>query len=223
MMERTYTDTSSSSEMSHSLEGGRRPATRRLNPSSEGELSRIGHIRRSLMTRRQKNSRAVYQRGTYNYTTNHCGDATCFEDTYSFWTSKPALAIVCFLILAITFQNTEFLFGALLVFTYEVALVLAKWCCFILHHPRVEECVKLTKFWFHFSLHQAERFLDSKDRARKAAVGAFLMNYRLTSHVMGGYFQARQDEVTKQTIIEGKRVQSQLDAVTSLGATTTQS
>ena len=139
MLERMPSDSNNSTE---SLEGGRRQAKRPQSPTTnaapqvEAEASRTGHTnRRSLLERQQGRQRVA---STYFYTNDHCGNTQHYE-TYSFWTSKPALAAFCFLLLAIRFRRIQFLFGALLVFTYEVAVVLAKWSGFILHHPSVED------------------------------------------------------------------------------------
>lgn len=146
----------------------------------------------------------------YIYPEDHCGDKSVYEDTYSFWTSKPALAAFTFLIMAILFQSTYFLFGSLAIITYEYLLVLSKWAGYILHHPKLDECRELAEYWIRFSLRQAEQFMDPKDRIRKTAVGAFYMNYGLSSKVAGGYFRARKVESVKRALEEGQRLQSHL-------------
>lgn len=194
--------------MSSSMASLERGRTRRQSPNRTSETaesecpSRLGHNRRDLMERQGA------QRHLYLHPNDHCGDKSVYEDTYSFWTSKPALAAFSFLLMAIVVRRIQFLYGSLAIFTYEVILVLSKWSGFIVHHPKLEECKELTKFWVRFSLRQAEQFMDPKDRLRKTALGAFYMNYTLTSKLAGGYFHARKVESVKRALEEGHRLQS---------------
>ena len=164
----------------------------------------VGHSRRDLL-KRQEAQRHLCR---YIYPNDHCGDTSVYEDTYSFWTSQPALAALACLFLAILFQRTQFLFGSLAILIYEYLLALFKWSTFIVQHPKLEECRELAKYWIRFSLRQAEQFMNPKDRLRKTAVGVFYLNYERTFKVAGGYFHARKVESVKNALEEGQRLQS---------------
>ena len=141
--------------MTSSMASLERGHTRIQSPSSTSEAaesecpSRLGHSRRDLMER-QKSQRHLCG---YIYPNDRCGDKSVYDNTYTFWTSKQALAAFSLLFMAITFRRTQFLYGCLAVFTYEVILVLSKWGGFIMHNPKLEECEELTQYWIvRFSL-----------------------------------------------------------------------
>jgi hypothetical protein len=135
--------------------------------------------------------------------------------TYSFWSSKPALVMLCSLALTIKFQNINFGVGALLVFLYEVGVVVAKWKGFIVNHPSVTECLELTKGGMKYSFLQAERLVNENDWTRKAALGVFVSNFGMATSVAGGYLKQRQEEVTKRTLAEVERVRHRLHIASS--------
>ncbi|CAB9512737.1 expressed unknown protein [Seminavis robusta] len=171
------------------------------------------HRRESLLEKQQENKRKM--RGQYSFSVDHSGGKDFFEREYSFWSSKPALAMFCFLGLAVSTKNANLAYGALIVFLYEVGVVFSKWKGFIMNHPLVQDCSEVTGWWIRYSLRQVERFLDKKDVTRKAAFGVFLVHFDMTSNVVGGYFQQRKEEVTKRTLAEAQRLRDRLHNITS--------
>jgi hypothetical protein len=176
-----------------------------VEPQYERKGSLIGTSRRNtLLPEREK---AEPPRITLVQRPDYSGDR---QKTYSFWTSRPALVMLCSLALAIKFKDIKFGVGALLVFLYEVGVVVAKWKGFIVNHPSVTECLELTTGGMKYSFLQAERLVSKDDWTRKAALGVFVSNFGMATSVAGGYLKQRQEEVTKRTLAEVERVRHRL-------------
>ena len=172
---------------------------------SEEALVAMGTTHQPEVTKRRHGS------GTkFYHVADHSGDKEHFKTSYSFWTSKPALAMFCFLALAIKYKNTRFLSGAALVFLYEAMVVLGTWKRFIANHPIVQEFSEFTLEWFQYSLRQVERFCDRKDRSRKAVVGLCNYYYPVTAEYVGDYLRERRAEVADIACAEAERMRARL-------------
>lgn len=164
----------------------------------------------AMPNNQQPSLRRLGTGGKFFHAMDHSGNKDSFESSYSFWSSKPALAMLCCLGLTVTCQNTKFLYGAALVFMYEVTLVLGNWRRFLVNHPIVQEFSEFTLEWFHYSSRQVERFCDRKDRSRKAALGLFQLYYPTTTEYVGDYIRQRRAEVTDIALAETERMQRRL-------------
>lgn len=187
----------------------------RRTVSEEPQYARWGSLiggtsqRKSSMQEREKSEPP---KSTLAQRPHHSGDSA---ETYSFWSSKPALVMLGSLAMAILFQNINFGIGAFLVFLYQVGVVVTKWKGFLVNHAGVTECLDLTKVWLKYSLRQAERLVKKEDWTRKAALGVFVSNFGITTSVAGGYLKQRQEEVTKRTLAEVERIRDRLHSASS--------
>jgi hypothetical protein len=171
------------------------------------------HRRKELVQERKTQERPKATSSTIAHRPDHSGDDS--STTYSFWSSNPALIMLFFLAMAVKYQNINFGAGALLVFLYQVGVVVAKWMGFIVNHSGVTECLELTKVWMKYSIRQAERLISEKDWTRKAALGVYISNFGTVTKVAGGYLKQRQEEVTKRTMAEVERIRDRLHTASS--------
>jgi hypothetical protein len=133
------------------------------------------------------------------------GDRSHYAESYNFWASRPCLAMQSFVLLAVLFWDARFLFGVLVVFLYQVTIVVGKWVGFIKNHSKVSECVDISKWFFSRILKEAEGVTSVNERARKAAVSAFLQNFGTTKAVVTRYVRARRKVVHQQAMEESQR------------------
>lgn len=194
---------------------GHATATKASLRRTQSDDPRTGQMRESmhLSMRRNHTQSSIRRIGTgkkYYYSADHSGDRQRFRNHYSFWSSKPALAVYCSLGLSVRCHDVRFLYGAVLVFLYKMATLLGNWRRFIASCPAVQEFSDFTLEWFQYSLQQAQRFCDRRDRTRKLAVGLFQVYYPVTTGYVADYIRERKTEVASRTLAETARMQKRL-------------
>ncbi|CAB9503129.1 expressed unknown protein [Seminavis robusta] len=153
----------------------------------------------------------------------HSVNATNAYAGYSFWSSRPALVMFVLMGLAIHYQNIKFVYATILLFLYETTVIVQTWTHYINHITIMQEFRSQSLDWLKYYAQQTERFFDTNDRTRKAAVGIWIQFYPVTSEYVGDYIRERRHHMIQTAAEQTQTFKNRfynLNATTSTNNTT---